>query len=49
MTFMELSEYVRSVLKDRKLAEKLAGNSYERVKAYEWKERCRRILERFCG
>ena len=44
----QLVEYVEEVLENEKLARRLGEKAYEKVKAYDWKERCRKILERFC-
>ena len=44
----QLVEYVKEVLENEKLARRLGEKAYEKVKAYDWKERCRKILERFC-
>ncbi len=43
----ELSQFVKMVLKDEQLAEKLANNAYEKVQKYDWKERCKKILSYF--
>jgi len=45
----QLTEYVRIALEDLKLAKKLGEQAHEKVKAYEWSERCRKILEKFCS
>ena len=43
----QLTEYVRGVLEDEEFARRLGERAYERVRAYDWRERCRKILERF--
>jgi len=43
----ELAHFVRMVLEDEHLAEKLSNNAYEKVKTYDWKERCKKILTYF--
>ena len=43
----QLTEYVREVLEDEEFARRLGERAYERVRAYDWRERCRKILERF--
>jgi glycosyltransferase involved in cell wall biosynthesis len=41
----ELAHFVQIILEDDQLAESLANNAYEKVQNYDWKERCRRIIE----
>ena len=43
----QLTEYVRKVLEDEEFARRLGEKAYEKVRAYDWRERCRKILERF--
>ncbi|MBU2540166.1 glycosyltransferase family 4 protein [Patescibacteria group bacterium] len=43
----ELSRFVRMVLEDKQLAEKLTNNAYEKIKTYDRKKRCEKILSRF--
>ena len=43
----QLTEYVKEVLEDEEFARRLGERAYERVRAYDWRERCRKILERF--
>ena len=43
----ELSQFVKMVLKDNQLANKLANNAYKKVQKYDWKERCKKILNYF--
>jgi len=45
----QLTDYVRLVMEDIGLARKLSENAYEKVKALDWRERCRKILKRFCS
>lgn len=40
----ELTRFVEMVLEDEYLAEKLSNNAYEKVKRYDWKERCKKIF-----
>ena len=41
----ELTNFVEIILEDKHLAEKLANNAYEKVKRYDWKKRCEKILQ----
>ena len=44
----QLTEYVRKVLEDEEFARKLGERAYERVRDYDWKKRCQKILKHFC-
>jgi glycosyltransferase involved in cell wall biosynthesis len=41
----ELAHFVKVVLEDKKLAENLSNNAYEKAKRYDWKKRCEMILQ----
>jgi len=41
----ELAHLVEVVLEDKKLAENLSHNAYEKVQEYDWKKRCEMILQ----
>lgn len=43
----ELAHFVQTVLEDEHLAEKLSNNAYRKVERYDWKERCKKIIECF--
>lgn len=42
-------ELIRTLLGDESLAKKLADNAYKRVKDYTYKNRCKKILNKFIG
>lgn len=40
----QLTNFVKIVLEDKQLSEKLLNNAYEKVKSYDWEKRCEKIL-----
>lgn len=43
----QLTNFVKIVLEDKQLSEKLLNNAYEKVKSYDWEKRCEKILNYF--
>lgn len=41
----QLTEFVRLILSDRNLAMRLADSAYGKIHCYDWKNRCRRIID----
>lgn len=41
----ELAHLVEAVLQDKNLAENLSGSAYEKAQKYDWKKRCKMILQ----
>ena len=44
----QLAAYILELIKDKEKSKRISTNAFEEVRKYEWRERCRKIIQKVC-